>query len=377
VTAFVLTFSFLLGSLIGSFTNVLIHRIPRKESIAFPPSRCPKCGHRLGVLDLFPIFSWLFLRGKCRYCGAPISPRYPVVELISGTFYALIAWKYPPLEVPILTVGFWFFFTCLLAGSAIDLETLELPDELTIPVIGVGLLIFGWLGSLSFSLEGALLGGGMIAMISGYGSWVLRRFKEPRHPAFPMGYINIHVAALVGALLAFVPDFEYGWLCGLIAGLAVTGLNYAAKRVVPIPDNLTLGATLLALIAAIVMNSNPIGVISNLLQAAGAMAIVLGIYWWFAPDEETDEFDEQDFDPVAMGFGDVKLWAGVGAFLGWQGALFGLGVAVAVGAFIGIINLARGGSRTIPFGPFLAVGALVALFTDSAPLYAYLEMLGF
>ena len=202
MTAFVLIFSFITGALVGSFTNVLIYRLPRKENIAFPPSHCPHCDHRLGVLDLFPIFSWLYLRGKCRYCAKPILARYPIVELITAIAYTAIAYRFDPILEPLLTVGYWFLFTILLAGSAIDFETFELPDELTIPAIFVGLGIAALLGAFPAALEGALIGAGLIAAISGYGSWVLRRFREPVHPGLPLGYLNIHLAAFVGASLS-------------------------------------------------------------------------------------------------------------------------------------------------------------------------------
>ena len=100
--SFVLIIAATLGALIGSFTNVLIYRIPIKKSIAFPPSACPNCSHRLGVLDLVPIFSWLALGGKCRYCRNPISSRYPLIEAVSALGYLAIAWKVGLLENPIL-----------------------------------------------------------------------------------------------------------------------------------------------------------------------------------------------------------------------------------------------------------------------------------
>jgi leader peptidase (prepilin peptidase) / N-methyltransferase len=367
--AFVLIVSFVLGALVGSFTNVLIYRLPRKENIAFPPSHCPHCDHRLGVLDLVPIFSWLALRGKCRYCGKPIKSRYPIVELVTAVFYTAIAYFFNPLDQPLLTVGYWFLFTILLAGSAIDLETFELPDELTIPAIGVGLAIAAFLGFLPRALEGALIGAGLISAINAFGAWVMRRFREPVHPALPIGYLNIHLAGLVGALFGVIP--------AVIAGIALAVIHFVIKRPLPFLDLISLGGFVVAL--AFKASSGGLeGVIQSLslgLQGMGAMAILTGLYWWFAPDVE-DDTPEDELDPIAMGFGDVKLWAAVGAFLGWQGALFGIAAAVAAGAVIGVALLLRGGSRQIPFGPYLALGALVALFTGSAPLLEYLRSLG-
>ena len=374
MTALILVFSFILGALVGSFTNVLIYRLPRKENIAFPPSHCPHCDHRLGVLDLFPIFSWLYLRGKCRYCGKPIKARYPIVELITAIAYTVIAYRFDPILEPLLTVGYWFLFTILLAGSAIDFETFELPDELTIPAIFVGLGIAALLGAFPAALEGALIGAGLIAAISAYGMWVMRRFREPRHPDLPLGYLNIHLAALVGAW--------FGWPLGLAAGLMLGAYQLIFKRTLPLLDVISLGGFIVTLV--IKASSGGLeGLITSLssgLQGMGAMAIVVGVYWWLAPqifsDTAPDDTPEEDLDPLAMGFGDVKLWAACGAFIGWQGALFGLAAAVVVGAIIGVLSLLRGGSRQIPFGPYLAAGALVALFTGSQPLLEYLRGLG-
>jgi leader peptidase (prepilin peptidase) / N-methyltransferase len=370
--SFVLIIAAVLGALIGSFTNVLIYRIPIKKSIAFPPSACPNCSHRLGVLDLVPIFSWLFLGGKCRYCQNPISSRYPIIEAFSALGYLGIAWKVGLLENPILVVGLWFMFTCFLAGSAIDFATLELPDALTIPVIAAGLLVGLFTGTLATSLQGALIGAGLISSIIAFGSWVLRRFAEPRHPDYPIGFANIHLAMLVGAW--------FGIVAGLMAGLVLVGANLIAKKVLPMPDYLTLGGVLLTLIIQ-ASSGTLLQAVSNALQAAGAMALLAGLYWWMLElrniPETSPEIPEEEQDPTAMGFGDVKLWAAAGAFIGWTGAVFGLAVAVALGAVIGIIQKIRGGESIIPFGPWLALGAIIAFFTNSAPLLEYLKALGF
>jgi leader peptidase (prepilin peptidase) / N-methyltransferase len=370
--SFVLIIAATLGALIGSFTNVLIYRIPIKKSIAFPPSACPNCSHRLGVLDLVPVLSWAALGGKCRYCRNPISVRYPIIETISGLAYFGIAWKVGLLEQPVLVVGLWFMFTCFLAASAIDFETFELPDELTIPVIAVGLLVAAIIGTFNSALEGGLIGAGLISSIIAFGSWVLRRLREPRHPEYPIGFFNIHFAMLIG--------LWFGVLAGVLAGLALVVANILSKKVVLMPDFITLGGVLVSLIIQI-SGGTGISGLSNALQAAGGMAIIAGVYWWILelrniPDT-SPEIPEEELDPMAMGFGDVKLWAAAGVFLGWQGALFGLAVAVLVGAIIGIVHKLRGGQSMIPFGPSLALGAMIALFTNSAPLLEYLKALGF
>lgn len=129
-------FVFIFGSIIGSFLNVVILRTPRKESIVTEPSHCFSCGHRLAWYDLFPIFSWLFLRGKCRYCSSPISPRYMVIELITAVSYlsAFLVYGFS-LELAYAAV----LFAVLIALSGIDLDHFEIPywSSITIAVLGI------------------------------------------------------------------------------------------------------------------------------------------------------------------------------------------------------------------------------------------------
>lgn len=382
---FIIGFAFLFGSLIGSFSNVLIYRIPRKESVAFPPSHCPNCNHQLGVLDLFPVFSWLYLRGKCRYCGHPISSRYPIIELISGLGYALIAWKvFGNFSVGtqygfdrnyvLEALGMMFLFTCLLVGSAIDLETKQLPDEFTLLPLLVGLALSVWIGGTAGflrALEGAMFGAGILAFVAGFFAWVLRRFKEPKHPFYPVGYLNIHLAFLVGAW--------FGPIAGVGAGVLLMVANLIFKRVIPMPDILTIGGGIISisLSSNVLQNHSLIASAYGALQAAGGMAILVGLYWWFMPEADDDTGDEElDEDPVAFGFGDVKLWGAVGVVLFWQGAIFGFFAGVFIGALFGLIQKARTGDSKLPFGPGLAIGALVAYFTNSSPFLAYLQSIG-
>ncbi|SMB90289.1 prepilin peptidase [Deinococcus hopiensis] len=374
-------FAAVLGLLVGSFSNVLIWRLPRGENIAFPPSHCPHCNHQLGVLDLVPVFSWLALRGKCRYCGAPIKPRYPTVELLTGLGYAVIAALFPFAVFGWGTLGLMVLFTLLLVGSAIDLDTYTLPDELTLPGVALGLLFAllntrsgtaqGVLPSFSEAVQGALMGAGLLVTINLLGSWVMRRLRERQYPELPIGYQQISLGLLAGAWL--------GPWWGLGVAMLSVAANLAARRVVRVPELLTLGGCLVSL----TLGSSGFGpglilMLQGALGGAGAVSLVAGVYWWiqYRREAEAEGSDDEHGDPVAMGFGDVKLAAVIGAFLGWERLLVAVVVAVFAGAILGLAQLAMKRENRIKFGPYLALGALVALIWGRSLVDAYKGMLG-
>jgi leader peptidase (prepilin peptidase)/N-methyltransferase len=129
---------FLFGLVIGSFTNVLIYRIPLEKSIVYPPSACTSCGNRLTGLDLVPVFSYIFLKGRCRHCGAPVSRRYPLVELLTALVFVVLFIKYG-ITVPF--IAFAFLLTILIAVFFIDLDHRIIPNGLVITGIIGGLLM--------------------------------------------------------------------------------------------------------------------------------------------------------------------------------------------------------------------------------------------
>lgn len=171
------------GLIFGSFTNVLIARIPAGESIVTPPSHCPHCGHRLGVLDLVPVLSWLWLKGKCRYCRERIRPRYPLVELLTAALFIGVFLRW---GLSAWTLAGWALTVILVACSFIDLDEGIIPDVITIPGVILGLAVsFFTLGFLP-ALWGALAFGGvlfLVAVISKGG----------------MGGGDIKLAAVIGA----------------------------------------------------------------------------------------------------------------------------------------------------------------------------------
>jgi leader peptidase (prepilin peptidase)/N-methyltransferase len=272
-TGLVLLFSLM----IGSFLNVVIHRLPRmmeaewrsqcaelrgeagpetpRYNLWLPRSACIKCGHAITALENIPLLSWLWLRGCCSSCGTPISARYPLVELLTALLSAAVAWKW---GLSMQTLGALLLVWALIALAFIDLDTTLLPDSLTLPLLWLGLL---------FNLGG-------------------------------------HFSTL--------PDAVVGAMAGY--------------------------------------------------------GVLWSVYWLFKLVTGKD----------GMGFGDFKLLAAIGAWLGWQMLPVTLLLSSVVGAVVGIamIALVKHDRRVpIPFGPYLAGGGLVALFFGADLTQAYLGQL--
>jgi leader peptidase (prepilin peptidase) / N-methyltransferase len=370
-----------LGLLIGSFSNVLIWRLPRHESINFPPSHCPNCDHTLAPLDLVPVLSWAALGGKCRYCKAPISPRYPVIELITGAGYAVLSLVFPYSQVGLSLLGLCLLFTMLLVASVIDQETFTIPDEISLPGAAIG-LAFGLVNARSGAnleaglpvfaqaLQGMLLGAGLLIAIDLYGSWVIRRFRERSFPEAPLGFQQIAVALLAGAWLGV-------WI-GIAVGVLSAVVNLAARRVLRVPEWLTLGGTLLSLaVAGAGVGPGLLPMIEGAVAAAGGMSLICGLYWWLLPlMTKQPEDDSDDYDASAMGFGDVKLAALIGAFLGWEKLIVAVVFAVVAGAVLGVLQLLIIKENRLKFGPYLAIGAVLALLFGTQLIEAYKNLLG-
>ncbi|BAY86477.1 peptidase A24A domain-containing protein [Calothrix parasitica NIES-267] len=216
---------FLLGASIGSFINVVVYRLPAGLSILYPPSRCPRCKNRLKAYDNVPVFGWLRLRGRCRYCKNPISSRYPIVEAATGLIFVLV---FAIFQFSPLTIGYWLFCSWLLALSIIDIDTMTLPGELTKTGLALGLLFqmilgfisgSGWLGlvnQLMLAIAAAVLGIWLFDGISRIGTIVFRKDA--------MGAGDAKLAAMMGAWLGW----KYLLLASFIACIAgVVGESFA------------------------------------------------------------------------------------------------------------------------------------------------------
>lgn len=158
-------FVFIMGLLIGSFLNVCIYRIPRKESIITPPSHCPNCQERLKPWDLIPIFSFIFNGGKCRYCGQSISFRYILFEVMTGFIYLLIYWEFGlNLEAYLI----YLLSSVLIVIAGIDAKHRIIPDVISLPgiILGIVAAIFSIHVSFLNGLMGSLIGGGLFLLIA-------------------------------------------------------------------------------------------------------------------------------------------------------------------------------------------------------------------
>ncbi len=265
---------FLLGLAVGSFLNVVVHRLPRmmeaewraqcaelrgeaaetlpSYSLSTPRSSCPSCGHRIAALENIPVLSWLWLRGRCSACGERISARYPLVEMLTALLSAAVAWKFGPGP---MSVGAILFVWALIALAFIDLDTTLLPDDITLPLLWGGLL---------FNLFGVFTG---------------------------------LQSAVIGAMAGYLSLWSVYWLFKLLTG------------------------------------------------------------------------------KEGMGYGDFKLLAAIGAWLGWEMLPVTILLSSVVGAVVGIamvIFVKHDRRIPIPFGPYLAGGGVVALFYGTPLMQAYL-----
>jgi leader peptidase (prepilin peptidase)/N-methyltransferase len=225
------------GLMIGSFLNVVIHRMPRmmqrefdnyvaqesgeplphtgKYNLVLPRSACPQCGHQISALENVPVISYIFLGGKCRQCRTPISPRYPAVELLTGALSALLIWRFGSGIAGLAALAFAYL---LIAMTFIDADTQLLPDDLTFPLLWLGLLIN--LNGVFAPLADAVIGAaaGYLSLWLVYWAFKLLTGKEG------MGYGDFKLLAALGAWLGWkmLPIIVlFSSLVGAIVGIAL------------------------------------------------------------------------------------------------------------------------------------------------------------
>lgn len=179
------------GSCVGSFLNVVIHRVPRGESVVSPPSSCPACGHRIRAWENVPVLGWLFLGGRCSACSSRISARYPLVELATGLLSVASLWWFGPTLDAALS---FVLLAAMLAVAFIDWEHMIIPDPISLGLLVVGLAVSPWTRTgLVGALIGAAVGGGLLLLVGVL--WEKLRGVEA------MGGGDVKLMAAAGAFL--------------------------------------------------------------------------------------------------------------------------------------------------------------------------------
>jgi leader peptidase (prepilin peptidase)/N-methyltransferase len=330
---------FTFGCITGSFLNVCIHRLPRGLSIVSPPSHCPHCAYSIPWYLNLPLITWVYLRGRCANCRAAISPRYFVVELLTGVLF-LLSWLATGWQSAWLAVIYAGFFAGLIVATFIDFEHFIIPDVLTI-----GGMVAGFLCSLAVpalhgaadpktalqrSALGILVGFGVVYAVVRLGKLMFGRFEVNLPPGAKVVFTE---TALV------LPDQEISYdelfyrksdtVRFAARTLEMVDRGYRAVEVRLSPDTLRIGDDAF----------NPATILH---MEAVTDRMVL-------PRE-------------AMGFGDVKFMGAIGAFLGWPATLFCLMLSSMIGAFVGlglIVLRRHEWSSRLPYGPYIALAAIV------------------
>ncbi|EEF61227.1 prepilin peptidase [Pedosphaera parvula] len=333
---------FVFGSMVGSFLNVCIHRMPIGESIVRPPSHCPHCKYSIPWFLNIPLVTWLYLSGKCANCGAPISIRYFLVELLTGLVF-LSCWLFYGSQSAMLALVYCLFLAGLIAATFIDFEHFIIPDEITIGGIAVGIFCSFIVpamhhtksipDSMKQSFVGALVGGGLIYGILRLGKLAFGRQKLELQADTKILFTETSIILPGQELLYEDLFYRDSDVIKLVAAkVELTDRCYRDVNVRLTPVKLQIGEDVLA------TNDVPyLEVVTN--------EVVL-------PRE-------------AMGLGDVKFMAAIGAFLGWQAVIFSLVVSSILGSIVGVSLIAfkkQAWSSRLPYGPYIALAAAIWLF---------------
>ncbi len=342
-----------LGAVVGSFLNVCIHRMPRDESIVHPRSRCPGCGKMIAWFDNLPILSWILLGGKCRNCGVRISPRYAIVELGTALLFVAIWRTFAPAEALAYTV-----FACLLiAATFIDFEHFIIPDRITLGSIFAGILFSGFIPSLQnadrhgagalWSLAGAAAGYATLWIVVEIGKKIfgVKRVDLPKPTEIFLTPESLRVGDEVEKWEEIFSR-ESDMLRFKAIGVRLGDRSWDEALVRVNWKEVKVGEEVF-----------PLETLGELMAVTMRLEI---------PRE-------------AMGQGDVKFLAGIGAFLGPQAIFFVILASSILGSVIGIVMMQlarRGWGFKIPYGPYLAAAALLWIFYGSGWWTLYFRGLG-
>jgi len=241
----------LLGLAVGSFLNVVVHRVPSGLSLMRPGSHCPACSHPIRTRDNVPVLGWLLLKGCCRDCREAIPVRYPLVELVTAVVFVLVAVRLSQLDLLAALPAFGWFAAVAIALALIDLDTGRLPDALVLPTYPVLAALLGVAAFVAGDPAG-LLRAGIGAAVSFVAFYAVAVAKPGG-----MGFGDVKTAGLVGGVLAFVSypvlvvGLAAGFLLGALGGLAVMAARRATRHsTLPYGPFLVTGALASLLVGA-------------------------------------------------------------------------------------------------------------------------------
>jgi leader peptidase (prepilin peptidase) / N-methyltransferase len=338
---------FALGCIVGSFLNVCIYRMPLDLSVVSPPSHCPHCKYAIPFYLNIPLVTWLALRGRCKNCGAPISPRYFIVELLTGISFLGCWLKFGdanhPLQSMLIALVYAVFLAGLICATFIDFEHFIIPDEITLGGIVVGIAASFFLPQLQDadspgtgmfrSFLGAAIGAGIVYAILRLGKLMFGRQKIK---------LPVETKIVFSETCVHLPDRE----------ILYEEIFYRKSDVI--------------VLQARTMEMIDRGYEDVTIKLSPA-ALKIG-------DEEINPDDVTYLEATcgeiilpreAMGLGDVKFMGAIGAFIGWQGTIFSLMVSSMIGAAAGIILILlrrREWSSRMPYGPYIALAAVIWVF---------------
>ena len=350
---------FVFGCIVGSFLNVCIHRLPLGMSIVTPKSHCPHCKYSIPWYLNIPLVTWLALHGRCKNCGAPISPRYFIVELLTGAAFLGCWLAFGNASHPLQSMPLAFVYAVFLAGlivaTFIDFEHFIIPDEITLGGMAVGFAASFFLPSLHDastlnvgmrrSFIGAIVGAGAIYAILRMGKLLFgrQRVKLPVETKIIFTDTSVHL-----------PDKE----------IPYEELFYRESD-------------------AIVLHARTVELVDrgykDVLVRLSPSALEIG-------EEKMNPDDVPCLEAVsteivlpreAMGLGDVKFMGAIGAFLGWQGVMFSLMLSSMIGAVVGVMLIAmrrREWSSRMPYGPYIALAAAIWIFGGKRFFHALFAM---
>ena len=334
-------FSF--GCVVGSFLNVCIYRMPRNESVVSPPSHCPHCNYSIPWFLNVPLFTWLYLRGKCANCAAPISVRYFLVELLTGIAFLGCWLRFGAQSAP-LALSMCLLMAGFIVATFIDFEHFIIPDEITLGGIIVGFICSFFVPELHHATQlsqsliqsalGIAFGGGVIYLILRGGKLLFGRQKFVLAPDSRIYFTETCLK---------LPDQD----------IAYEELFYRNS------DAIVLKATRVEMIDRCFAE-----------ESVRLTPVTLQIGNEKFKTEETPYLEATTSEIVlpreAMGFGDVKFMAAIGAFLGWHAVMFSLMVSSMIGAFVGIVLILarrKEWSSRLPYGPYIALAATIWVFS--------------